>query len=235
MKQLIKRYPSLYKALRYTLYARYRSVRRKHIFSKIYESNYWDNTFSASGPGSSLEATEEIRRALPELVKRLGARSFLDIPCGDFRWMQHVALKARYIGADIVAPMIERNRAEFGSSGEFIRLDLLRDQLPQVDIIFCRDCLVHLSFREIDLALKNIGRSGSKYLVTTTFPNYPENIDTAAPYWRALNLERVPFSLPAPIQLIKDYSVGQKNDQGKHLGIWRIQDLKNYGRLSQHG
>jgi SAM-dependent methyltransferase len=225
--QLIKRYPPLYHAIRYRFYARYRSLRRKQIFQTIYESNYWDNTFSASGPGSSLEATEEIRSALPALVKRLGARSFLDIPCGDLRWMQHVLLTVeRYIGADIVVPMIERNRVAFAGRGEFVLLDLLKDRLPQVDIIFCRDCLVHLSFRDIGLALNNIKRSSSKYLLTTTFPEHKENIDTVSPYWRALNLELPPFNLPAPIHLAKDFSARQKNDQGKYLGVWRIQDIR---------
>lgn len=87
----------LYHAIRYTIYARYRALRRKQIFH--YKSNYWDNTFSASDPGSSLQATEAIKTTWPALVERPRVRSFLDIPCGYLRWMQHVPPRiGRYIG-----------------------------------------------------------------------------------------------------------------------------------------
>jgi hypothetical protein len=224
--QFIKRYPPLYGALRYKVYARYRSVCRRQIFLTVYEGNYWDHGLSASGPGSSLEATEGIRNALPQLVEQLGTKSFLDIPCGDFFWMQNVVLRVQqYIGADIVGPLIERNQTEFGDRGTFLQLDLMKDRLPRVDIIFCRDCFVHLSFRDIRLALNNVKRSASTYLLTTTLPEHKQNVDTVSPYWRALNLELRPFNFPAPIRLLKDFSEGQPNDQGKYLGVWRIKDL----------
>ena len=168
--------------------------------------------------------------SLPRLVEQLGAQSFLDVPCGDFRWMNGVSLIVdQYIGADIVLPLIKKNQIEFGDRGKFIQLDLLRDQLPSADIIFCRDCFMHLSFREVKLALNNIKKTSSKYLFTTTFPDHEKNIDTVSPYWRELNLELSPFNFPAPIHLLRDHSerqVTEVNDQGKYIGIWRIHDLK---------
>jgi len=222
----VKKYPALYEFLRYELYARVRSVNRKQLFLNAYNDNLWDHNFTVSGPGSSLEATEDLRKALPQLVATLGARSFLDIPCGDLQWMKHLSLGVgKYLGADIVFPLILKNREAFGDRGEFLHLDLLRDPLPSVDIIFCRDCLVHLSFRDIHRALDNICNAAPKYLLTTTFPDHKENMDTVVPYWRALNLQLSPFNFPEPIQLIKDFSALQRNDQGKYLGVWRMQEL----------
>ena len=101
--ELIKRHPLLYEMLRYKLYARYRSIRRKHVFLDIYENNLWKNMFSVSGPGSSLEATEEIRKSLPRLVEQLGAQSFLDVPCGPdlfrSRWMNGVGRRRTRVRA----------------------------------------------------------------------------------------------------------------------------------------
>jgi hypothetical protein len=222
----IKAHPSLYEFLRYRLYARFRSVKREQIFRKIYQTNYWGNDFSVSGPGSSLKSTENLRKTLPLLVAAVGARSFLDIPCGDFQWMKHVPLGVeRYYGADIVFSLVESNQKTFGDRGNFLRLDLLRDKLPSVDIVFCRDCLIHLSFREINLAINNIRNAAPRYIFTTTFPDHQANVDTVTPYWRPLNLQLAPFNFPAPIYLIKDCSDSEYDYQGKCLGIWRVQDL----------
>ncbi len=231
MKRLLrslKKHPALYEFLRYEIYARIRSIDREHVFLKIYKDNYWDGVNSISGPGSSLESTHTVRKALPNLLAKLGARSILDIPCGDFQWMRDVPLGVeQYIGADIVLPLIQNNREIFGERGEFFHLDLLRDRLPPADIIFCRDCLVHLSFREIRLALQNIKIASPKHFITTTFPYHKENADTVTPYWRALNMQLSPFNFPQPLHLIQDFSNAQVNDQGKYLGVWYTDDLRH--------
>jgi len=212
--------------LRFRVYERFRSSKeREAIFQKIYEDNFWADEFSRSGPGSSLESTQSIREALPQLVATLRATSLLDIPCGDFQWLSHVALDVKYYGADIVAPLIHQNKTAFGERGDFLRLDLLRDRLPTADIILCRDCLVHLSFREIHSALKNMKRSAPRFLLTTTFPDLAVNVDTVTPDWRPLNLEVPPFSFPPPIHLIKDFADSQLDHHGKYLGLWRFEDL----------
>jgi len=140
--------------------------------------------------------------------------------------MKHVSLGVeRYYGADIVLSIVQNNQKAFGDRGDFLHLDLLRDKLPSVDIVFCRDCLIHLSFREINLAINNIRNAMPYYIITTTFPDHQANVDTVTPYWRPLNLQLAPFNLPAPIYLIKDCSDSEYDHRGKCLGIWRIQDL----------
>ena len=117
-------------------------------FQHIYKSNHWSEAESVSGPGSTLEETEPLRRELPSLLRELGATSMLDLPCGDFHWMQHTNLAGiDYIGGDLVGSLIERNQAKHACDGvEFRKIDLVNDTLPAVDVILCRDCLVHLSF-----------------------------------------------------------------------------------------
>jgi hypothetical protein len=221
----IKTQPSVYEFLRYRIYARFRSFTRKRIFRDIYETNAWGNNFSASGPGSSLQSTYNVRKALPLLIDALRARSFLDVPCGDFQWMRHVALGVdRYYGADIVVSMIDKNRAAFGDRGEFLCLDLLRDRLPSADILFCRDCFIHLSFIDISLAINNIMRSAPTYLLTTTFPDHERNVDTVTPYWRPINLQLPPFNFPPPLHLIADCSPEHCHG-GKYLGVWAMRDI----------
>ena len=76
--------------------------------------------------------------------------------------------KVNYIGGDIVPQLIKRNNELFSKKYSFKIIDLTIDNLPKSDVIFCRDCLVHLSFKDIFKALNNIKRSNSKYLITTS-------------------------------------------------------------------
>ena len=52
--------------------------------------------------GSTLTATTELRNALPALLNDLNGKTFIDIGCGDFTWMQHLAIDQDYIGIDVV-------------------------------------------------------------------------------------------------------------------------------------
>jgi len=88
--------------------------------------------------------------------------------------MKHVDLDGiDYTGADIVADLILGNGQYEASKVHFCILNLIDDKLPKIDLVFCRDCLVHLSFRDTFRALHNICDSGSIYLLTTTFTSLP--------------------------------------------------------------
>src|SRR5438046_7814005 len=72
------------------------SIERR--FTDIYRHRGFGGADSASGPGSDLAQTQSIRDALPELLRELGVRTLLDIPCGDYHWMRQVPLRLkRYI------------------------------------------------------------------------------------------------------------------------------------------
>lgn len=75
-----------------------------------------------------------------------------------------------YIGVDLVEEMIDLNNRKFGNEHvRFASLDLTRDALPRVDVIFSRDCLVHLTSADALRIIENFKRSGARYLLTTTF------------------------------------------------------------------
>ena len=126
----------------------------------------------------------------------------LDAPCGDFNWMQHVTKNTsiKYIGGDIVKPLIKYNQSEYGDKDTtFIHLDLTKNTLPKVDLLFCRDCLFHLSYKDILLILNNFLGSSIPYLMTTSSaaPHGPriENSDIATSDWRLIDFFTEPFCL----------------------------------------
>ena len=197
----------------------------KRAFTKKFAKHLTLGMDALSGPGSDLRQTRAVRARLPGLLRELGVRSMLDAPCGDVFWMKTLDLDVDYVGADIVDALIERNAARYGGARRrFVQLDLLTDPLPKVDLVFCRDCLVHFPQRGVAAALANIKRSGSTYLLTTTFVDRTANDDIRIARWRPLNLECAPFHLPAPILTI-DEECPEPEFRDKRLGLWRIDSI----------
>ena len=201
---------------------------RSYVFKRYYTENWWGDDESTSGTGSSLKETSTLREKLPRMLNDLKVTSLLDAPCGDFNWMQHVDLHGiRYIGADIVSELIVRNNMHYKKESiEFIVLDLCKDPLPVVDILFCRDAVVHLSNEDALALFDNLRQSKIKYVLTTTFPETCSNEDIATGMWRPINLCRMPFNFPEPICLINEGFKG-KNGRGqdKSIGLWEIKNI----------
>jgi len=198
------------------------------VFQRYYRSNKWGDRESRSGKGSNLAATAELRPKLSALLAELDIGLMLDVPCGDFHWMAQVDLgTTRYLGGDIVPDLIADTARRHARDGvEFRVIDLITGPVPRADLLFVRDCLVHLSHDHVRAALANIRASGATWLLTTTFPAVTDNTDIATGEWRAVNLCLPPFSLPAPQRLIAEGAEDQKGQgTGKMLGLWRIADL----------
>lgn len=197
-------------------------------FAPFYSENRWGDDESVSGPGSTLARTEKLRRELPDLLQDTGARTLLDAPCGDFNWMKDTQLGVeQYVGVDIIPDLITRNQELYGNDEtQFLLLDLTRDKLPRADVILCRDCLIHFSFRHITAAIKNFKRSGSTYLLTNSYPAWSKNEDIRTGDFRPLNLTDPPFSFPPPIRQIHEKPPEEATQFfGKILGLWKLSDL----------
>lgn len=208
--------------------SRFKGKTAVEIFTEIEQNNTWTETESVSGIGSSLVQTKEIIDKLPNIFENFGIKVLLDIPCGDFNWMRNADLsQIYYTGGDIVQKIVDANNARHKRPNlRFIAIDLIADPLPASDLIFCRDCLVHLSFHDIFKALANIKKSNAAYLMMTTFPEEEVNKDIQTGGWRPLNLEKGPFFFPKPVYLLNE-KCSEMNGafSDKSLGLWRIKDL----------
>ncbi len=204
-------------------------LKRKNIFkpvklkfSEIFFQNAWDCEESLSGSGSSLVQTVSIRKELPILLKKINAMSLLDIPCGDFNWMSKINLSLdKYLGGDIVPNLISQNRKKYENNiRKFKVIDLTKTTLPKRDVILCRDCFIHFSYKDIFAALKNFKKSKSTYLLTTTFINLQKNRNIFTGGWRTINMQKPPFNFPKPIKLILE-----SRNLFKFLGLWKMEDI----------
>lgn len=214
---------------------------RAEAFDEVYRKNIWNpDGAKPSGGGSYGSVSAHYVDVVKDLIATVGARSILDIGTGDFHiGSQLCPLVDRYVGADISAVIVERNRSEYGDreNVEFVHLDACVEELPAADLVLVRQVLQHLNNDEVDAVLRNIDRSGCRYaLVGEHLPAETDlkevNVDlgTHGPYMRTMLgsgvfIDRPPFSRPAqriascPLEkgesltyFLLDYSARQEAD-----------------------
>lgn len=198
----------------------------EQVFLHHYETNEWESNESVSGPGSTINYTENIRREIPRLVGKLAIQTILDAPCGDYNWFKLIKWdkEISYIGGDIVQPLVESNQSSYGNQNvKFIKIDIMQDVLPAADLWLCRDCLFHLSQHDIMLVIDNFLRSDIRYLLTTTYSECDENWDIPTGSFRLLNLQLPPYSFCKPITMIDDWIEGHPV---RHLALWDQESLR---------
>lgn len=204
-------------------------------FQRVFRENLFQGFHSRSGNGSDLSQTKEIQAELPAILGRYGIESMLDVPCGDLHWMSKIAFSdVHYTGADIVDELIKELNASKENLGKsFILLDITKTAPGTYDAIFCRDLFVHLNTRQVISAIRNIKKSNSKYLITTTFTgnraykNLPLVSRRIA--WRPINLQLKPFHFPEPDFILNENCTeGDGLFSDKSLGIWEVKKLPNF-------
>lgn len=199
----------------------------KSVFERIINNKEW--TQHICGPGSTIEYTENLRKNLNEFLLKYKITSFLDIPCGDYSWMNLITLSPsiRYIGADVVDSLIDQNQKNYPSI-DFRVLDITKDKLPAVDLLFCRDCFLHLSFTDLHLALTNISNSEIKYVLMSNWNNNKRNYDDIETGGsRIINFLEPPFEFTNPIDSIIDFIPGYPK---RSLMLWPKSTIDNYLR-----
>ncbi|MEN9252146.1 MAG: class I SAM-dependent methyltransferase [Thermostichales cyanobacterium BF3_bins_165] len=149
----------------------------EQVFTEIYEKNKWGGNKGefCSGSGS---VDEQLVSSYVSVIREKGLAegflglTFVDLGCGDFRVGQRlIPLCSRYIGVDIVEPLINENRDKYGNSNiEFLKLDIIQDQLPDGDVCFVRQVLQHLSNQQIVTILDKI-RKYPWVFITEHYPS----------------------------------------------------------------
>ena len=81
----------------------------------------------------------------------------------------------------------------------------------------------HAQLVDFGRALANFRRSGSRYLLATTFPRRAGNPAIFTGEWRPLNLEAAPFNFPPPLRrLAEGYTLEDGRFADKSLALWPL-------------
>jgi len=209
------------------------SVRSEDRFNYIYKNNFWSSNESVSGIGSELRNTINIQKEIKKLIVDYKIINILDAPCGDFNWIKHILNeKINYIGADIVKELIDINNIKYKKKNiNFFNLNIILDKLPKSDIMICRDCLIHFSFKNINKFLYNFCNSEIKYILLTNYKsidnNKINNYDIEDGDCRMLDLSNKPFNLPEPLKSFLDKDEEHKNSKiSCYLNLYSYEQIK---------
>ncbi|WP_283743517.1 class I SAM-dependent methyltransferase [Sideroxydans sp. CL21] len=228
---------TIYKLTEHSFRVLYRRVIRKQTieekvsrfqniedrFTEIYRNNYWGNFESVSGNGSTLEASQNLRRQLPGLVEKFSIQTIFDAPCGDFHWMREALknIQVNYIGGDIVRALVDAHNSNYkNAKTTFIHMDITKDSFPASDLMICRDCLFHLAYKDTKLALQNFIDSGIPYLLTTTYVNNGafSNQDIVTGSFRLIDLFSAPYNFPKDVLYRIDDTIPRETS--REMCLW---------------
>lgn len=239
-KQLRKRLGSFKRSL---LEAYDETVRRlaspERVFTEVYGQRKWGDPAAEkdfdSGLGSSASsAVETYISALKRLAvdKGFAGKTFVDVGCGDFGVGGKVlSLANSYIGVDVVAPLIERNRRMFaGTNAKFEQIDATRQPLPPGDVCLLRQVLQHLSNKQIAVILPKLRQY--EWVVITE--HVPTDANLAQPNLDKVHgadirvcrnsgvyLDKPPFNIPSEkLSLVLEVP-GTNLGSGVHPGVIR--------------
>lgn len=178
---------------------------------------------SVSGFGSSINQTIETVKIINFILNKFKILTINDCPCGDFNWMKFIDFSSiQYSGFDIVEELIKHNTTVFGRENiTFYKFDALNECLPKCDLIVCRDFMFHLNDNQINILIEKFLKSGSKYLLTTSFEEEFENkhlSDTIGWHFRKINLSKEPFNLKNKIASFQEIC------NKKYLNLYQLND-----------
>lgn len=169
----------------------------------------WIHKNGLCGPGSSLDATKEIRFWLPHIINYFNIQSINDAGCGNQSWINTILLNIDYQGYDLI-----------DNNSKNIVLDITTSLMRSCDLIICRDVLFHLTIDRINSAIKLFQQSG-KYLLTTFYDKKFKGNESicAKNKFAKLCLLDSPFNFPLPI--LQFY----ESNQNRYMGLWKLSDI----------
>ena len=199
------------------------SKKNTQTFINYFDQQFWGNRDGSSGPNSAYELTPKLRANLQCLFQELKLQSILDIGCGDANLFRHMDISTiAYTGLECVPALTEQNQQNFADklNMRFATADGITDDLPQADLILCRDVVHYLPNELVLKLLDNIARSNSQYLLIThnVFSPHSANTKTEIGVFRPVNLCQAPFNWPEPLQVIEE----DEYEWGKALGLWQL-------------
>ncbi len=189
---------------------------KKKVFTSIYKSNHWaqsDNLkgeiVSVSGPGSNVnqEGFINLKNNFNKILNEFDIKSILDMPCGDFLWLNEVIKDKNidYLGIDIVDELIDENKTKYMKKNINFECEDIVDFFPnkQFDLIIIRDLFIHLKNSDIKKIINNLNKIDFKYLAINN-STVDKNIDINIGKHRKVNLLIEPFNLKKPLFSIND-------------------------------
>lgn len=128
---------------------------------KFWNDRYLNDPELGSGIGSRGSITEYKRALIEGFLNRIGAKSIIDVGCGDLEVLQKGWLTADYQGIDVSDVVLEKNQKLYHPA-RFSNINVAVSALPdsmQADAVLCFDVLIHQHIQSnYENVIKNVFR-----------------------------------------------------------------------------
>ena len=176
------------------------------FFTHIYEKGLWGkrNGVGHSGSGSSVQNAAPYMQLLEKFLVENKIKSVVDVGCGDWSFSQHIPWgEIQYTGFDVVKSVIERNKQRFTAPNlTFTHADAAFTDLPEADLMVCKDVMQHLTNADIQRLLKQCGKYKHCLITNDVNPDTlsSDNADRVGDYHQ-LDLTKPPFNFKGKVLL----------------------------------
>ena len=117
------------------------------VFDHIYKSGLWGK---GSGGGSDPHECQLYINWLQSYIQENNIKSIVDLGCGDWQYMQILDLNnINYLGIDAAATVIDSNSINFSSQNISFKIFTSYSDIPDADMLICKDVMQHLSNEEV--------------------------------------------------------------------------------------
>jgi SAM-dependent methyltransferase len=119
------------------------------VFSRIYKTGEWGRNAQGegiSGMGSLPSNAIPYLSKLQEFIIKYRIQSVVDVGCGDWELSKLINWGSiTYYGYDAAEEVIENDIARYGNDDRhFVACDAIHADLPEADLMICKDVLQHL-------------------------------------------------------------------------------------------
>ena len=174
---------------------------------------------------SSIEYTQKIFANLNDFFHRYNITSMFDAGCNDAAWINNLNLAVKYQGGDISSSVLTHGKKAHNLN--LIEHDIRQDPIPQCDLLWIRDVMIHLTDRDRRSVLKNWLKSNIPWIMMTQCDGvinqdivYDDKIQTSEINWYAS-----PWNFPVGI----DYIFESLNETyiGRKMELWHRDQIYN--------
>jgi SAM-dependent methyltransferase len=175
----------------------------QEVFTEIYANKVWGKNsdgLGTSGFGSTEKNTRIYRQFLQDFLKAYDIHSVVDVGCGDWEFTRLMNWDGiNYLGFDVVEQVIKRNCQLYQNDHiHFVHGNAVELDLPQADLLICKDVLQHIPNRDIKKLIAQFDKF--KYCLITNevdpITRQGSNEDTKPmAQARTIDLTAAPFNL----------------------------------------
>ena len=151
-------------------------------FTSIYDTLGWgtaEDGDPSSGWGSFPVHSMSYMEFIQNFMRDNNIQNVVDLGCGTWEFSRYINWgDVNYVGVDVVQRVVDLNIKKFAKSNiTFIQGDILSTNLPDGDLMVCKDVLQHLQNADIILFLERTKKFKHRLITNDLAISFTDSVD----------------------------------------------------------